>query len=92
MEPAGFDTSITTPYASPTTTRPRQHLMHPLFWMTIVEQLSLGRVFKYNKIKQQYLLNDPVKKKLDKSKVKKYREIEMRHNICQDRLQIVKQS
>uniref|UniRef100_A0A1I7XDP2 Uncharacterized protein n=1 Tax=Heterorhabditis bacteriophora TaxID=37862 RepID=A0A1I7XDP2_HETBA len=44
MEPAGFDTSITTPYASPTTTRPRQHLMHPLFWMTIVEQLSLGRV------------------------------------------------
>uniref|UniRef100_A0A1I7W770 Uncharacterized protein n=1 Tax=Heterorhabditis bacteriophora TaxID=37862 RepID=A0A1I7W770_HETBA len=26
MEPAGIDTSTTTPYASPTTTRPRQHL------------------------------------------------------------------
>uniref|UniRef100_A0A1I7XNI4 Uncharacterized protein n=1 Tax=Heterorhabditis bacteriophora TaxID=37862 RepID=A0A1I7XNI4_HETBA len=28
MEPAGIDTSTTTPYASPTATRPRQHVMY----------------------------------------------------------------
>uniref|UniRef100_A0A1I7X984 Uncharacterized protein n=1 Tax=Heterorhabditis bacteriophora TaxID=37862 RepID=A0A1I7X984_HETBA len=43
MEPAEIDTSTTAPYASSTTTRPRQHV---LFWMAIVEQLSLGRVWQ----------------------------------------------
>uniref|UniRef100_A0A1I7W781 Uncharacterized protein n=1 Tax=Heterorhabditis bacteriophora TaxID=37862 RepID=A0A1I7W781_HETBA len=35
-----------TPYASPTTTRPRQHLPSRLFWMTIVAEHSIGRVWQ----------------------------------------------
>uniref|UniRef100_A0A1I7W707 Uncharacterized protein n=1 Tax=Heterorhabditis bacteriophora TaxID=37862 RepID=A0A1I7W707_HETBA len=33
----------TPPYAPTTTTRPRHHM---LFWMAIVEQLSIGRVWQ----------------------------------------------
>uniref|UniRef100_A0A1I7XPB1 Secreted protein n=1 Tax=Heterorhabditis bacteriophora TaxID=37862 RepID=A0A1I7XPB1_HETBA len=46
MEQAGIVTLNTPPQAAATTTRPRQQLMCSLFWMTIVEQLSIGRVWQ----------------------------------------------